>query len=308
MTKRHATLRPGLLAALAMLATPGVAILPVPAMAVVDIAVEALYWEPTGQDVVLGSEATAAPFGNDILDFDSDVGFGISVTAAPWRLRYRDLSFEDDYNADHGLGSNFVVALDHPNNSYGPYQTVNAVGNIDLWMLDADYLIPINVASPATSLTAFVGLRYADYETALRANYDAGGQVVTRNADNSLFGVRVGLEAEHNITDALSFGAHGAISMLMGDSSFAQTESLSGFQRNLNLDATVPVVEAGIALNYKLSLAAYKLKLWVGYDMIEFNDVVIAQMFVDNLNTAAQLQDGVSAGFQGYTAGVMISF
>lgn len=306
MTKRHATLRPGRLAAFAMLATPGVAILPAPAMAV-DVAVEALYWQPTGQDVVLGSEATVAPFGNDILDFDSDVGFGVSVTAAPWRLRYRDLSFEDDYNADHGLGSNFIVALDHPNNSYGAYQTVNAVGNIDLRMLDGDLLIPINTAT-ATHLTAFVGLRYVDYETALRANYDAGGQVVTRDADNSLFGVRVGLEAEHNFTDALSFGAHGAISMLMGDSSFAQTESLSGFQRNLSLDATVPVMEAGIALNYKLSLAAYKLKLWVGYEMIEFNDVVIAQMFVDDVNAAAQIQDGVSAGFQGYTAGVMISF
>lgn len=304
MTKRHAT---PLLAIPAVLAA---VVLPAPAMAL-EATIEALYWEPTGQDVVLGSQATNAPFGNDILDFDPDFGFGISVgdpgAPLPWRLRYRDLRIEDDFAADHGVASTFTVALDHPSNSLGTYQTVNAVGNIDLWMLDGDILIPITTTT-STNLKAFTGLRYVSYDTALRANYNSGAQVVTRDADNSLFGVRVGLEAEHNFTDALSIGAHGAVSMLTGESSFVQTESLSGFQRNLSLDATVPVVEAGIALNYKLSLAAYSLKFSVGYEMIEFNDVVIAQMFVDDIAGAAQIQDGVSAGFQGYTAGITVSF
>lgn len=295
---------------LAGLAVLGAANLPAPAIAL-EATIEALYWEPTGQDTILGSEVNVSPFGNDILDFDPDWGFGLMVAdptaPVPWRVRYRNLSFEDDYAADHGVGSAFRVALDNPNSSLGIYQTVNAVGNIDLWMLDADILIPITTTT-STHLKAFTGLRYVSYDTALRADYDAGSQVVTRDADNSLYGVRVGLEAEHNFTDALSLGLHGAISMLTGESSFAQTESLSGFQRNLSLDATVPVVEAGFALSYKMGLAAYQMKLSIGYEMIEFNDVVIAQMYVDNATLGAQFQDGVSAGFQGYTAGITISF
>lgn len=298
MKKRHAL---GALAALGTMALPGYALGQ-------SVDIEALLWEPTGQDVVLGSEALVAPFGNDLLDFDMQAGFGISVHGTNWRIVYRDIGFEEDYIADHGGLGNFTVALDHPAGTYGAYDTVAAVGNIDLRLLDADLLIPINTAT-STRLTAFTGLRYVDYGSSLRADYDAGGQIVTRSADNSLFGVRVGLEAEQPLfIDNFYLGLHGAISMLMGESEFTHTESASGFQRNLGLDATVPVIEAGLRLNYAVNLAAIRLEMWAGYEFIQFDDIVTAQMFVDNIGSATQFGDGVSAGFRGYTVGFLVNF
>ncbi len=298
MTKR---LPLGALAALGAALLPGLA-------SAQSIDIEFLFWEPTGQDAVLGSQATTAPFANDVLDFGNQAGFGISVADTNWRVKYRDIGFEEDFGASHALADNFVAALDHPANSHGVYTSLSAISNIDLRILDADLLIPINTAS-STRLTAFTGLRYVDYETSLTANYDAGTQIVTRTADNSLFGLRVGLEAEHPLfVDNFYLGAHGAISILMGESGFSQTESLSGFQRNLDLDATVPVIEAGLRLNYDVQFAAFNLSLWAGYEMIRFSDIVIAQMFVDDVNSASQIGDGVSAGFRGMTAGAVISF
>ncbi|UCH47331.1 MAG: hypothetical protein JSU95_14765 [Betaproteobacteria bacterium] len=282
-----------------------------PQAAALELEVEALIWEPTGQDVVLGSEAIDPPFGNDLLNFGTDTGFGIGIgnpsAPLPWRVRYRDIGFKGDFAADHGAASNFIAALDHPDNAYGTYRTISANGKIDLRILDADMLIPINTGTSST-LKFFTGLRYVSYEDDLNANYDAGGQIVTRKAENGLFGVRVGLEAKYPLGGGFSLGGHGAISMLMGESSFSQTESFSGYQRNLDLDSTVPAFEAGVRLNYDLALAAQRLELWVGYELIQFDNVVSAQTFVDDTNDAAQIEQGVSAGFRGFTVGLVWTF
>jgi hypothetical protein len=274
----------------------------------ITIGLEINNYEPTDQDVILGSAVVPGLAGNDQLSYSTDTGYRLFVGGTNWRLSWLSLDYTGDYAAG-ARGGNYFVALDHPTSTYGPYNSVAADSKIELEVIDLDYLISINTAGPSSVLASF-GLRYATYENNLQARYDGGAQNVTQNAKNDLLGLRAGMEGRFPfaLQNNLAFLGKISIAILAGDSEFTHTESLGNLQRNVTWSSTVPVFDAGLSLDYRIKLAPQILHVWLGYDLIRFEDVATTQSFTDSSSLGSQVQPGNEAGFQGWKVGFSYEF
>ncbi len=283
------------------------AIIPAHALALT-VGVEFNYYEPADQDVVLGSAVNLVPTDNDQLEFDNKLGYRLFAHSTNWRFSWLHLEPDADF-AGGARGGDYYVALDHPAATYGPYDSIAADGEIELDVIDLDYLIPINTSGPA-SLMATAGIRYAKYDNTISVRYDAGNQVINRDTENTMFGLRGGLEGRVplGIADNFSLAGYMAVSILSGESDFSHNESFGGLERNLSWDSTIPVFEAGIGVEYKLKLAEQVWRLSLGYDLLRFEDVATTQSFTDSSSLGSQVEQGSEAGFAGWNIGVGVTF
>lgn len=274
----------------------------------ITLGLEVNNYEPTDQDVILGSAVVPGLADNDQLTYSTDTGYRLFVEDTSWRLSWLSLDYTGDYAAG-ARGGNYYAALDHPASTYGAYNSVAADGKIELEVIDLDYLIDINT-SGSSDVKAKFGLRYATYDNKLEARYDAGAQNVTQNAKNDMFGLKAGIEGRFPIAldNNLALLGNFAVSILSGDSKFEHTESLGNLQRNVTWSSTVPVFEAGLSLDYRIKLAPQIIHFWFGYDLLRFEDVATTQSFTDSASLGSQVQPGNEAGFQGWKLGVSWTF
>jgi hypothetical protein len=258
-----------------------------------EVGIEVNMLKPANQDVVLGTDYSTSG-ANDVLEPDSDVGFKLFVQDATWRASWLKI---DSKTSTVG-GPRESVSLDHPDSNYGSYTTLAASGEIQLDEIGADYLIPLT-SSGATQVTMTTGLRYVMFESDLYANYDTGGQVINRKASNDLFGFRAGVEASRNV-GVVTIDATFGLGLMFGKSKFSQTETSSGYVRDLSSNSMAPTVDAQVRVTYKVARAA---NLWLGYELMQFTNVATQQIFVDDVNDASQIPTGIDAGFHGVKAG-----
>lgn len=264
-------------------------------------------YEPTDQDVILGSAVVPGMADNDQVTYGTDIGYRLFVEDTNWRVSWLNLEYTGDYAAGF-RGGNYFVAIDHPTATYGGYNSVAADSTIELQMIDVDYIATLNTPGPSRVKISF-GLRYASYENDLRARYDAGAQNVNQNAKNDLLGLRSGIQGRVPLAvPNLDFVGHFSVGLLAGDSEFNHTESLGNLQRKVTWSSTVPVFEAGYGLEYRYKFAPMVLRIWLGYDMLRFEDIATTQSFTDSTSLGSQVQPGQEAGFQGWKTGVSFSF
>jgi len=271
-------------------------------------------YQPTDQDVVLGSASNTVPTDNDILGYDRDTAYRIYAEKNNCRLAYFNGKWDGDLSVS-GRAGTYFVALDHPNATYGGYDTVNAsVEDLELSIFDVGCFVDIHTTGPF-SLDGYAGLRYVDYGNDMTATYTGGAsgtQNITRSAENTLFGVHAGLESRLSLLDYMTYRlyleGHIGISLLTGESEFTQTESFIARDRDLAWDSTVPAFEGGLALVLRYQLADSTLSTWIGYDMLRFEDLATTQTFLDSTSPGSQVQQGSAVGFEGYNLGISISF
>lgn len=265
-------------------------------------------YEPTDQDIILGSAVVPGTADNDQLGYSSDTGWKLLIWDANWRLSYMKLEYTGDYAAG-ARGGNYYVALDHPSFTYGGYNSVAGDSTIELTVIDLDYLIPVTTSGPANIVAKF-GLRRASYEQDLEARYDGTSQVVTQNEQIDLMGLRAGMDVRIPIpvVDNLAVKADFAVAILAGDSEFTQTETLGNIERDVTWSSTVPAFDASIGIDYKVNLAPQKLHIWFGYDLLRFEDISTTQTFTDSAALGNQEQTGNAAGFEGWKLGVSVEY
>lgn len=274
----------------------------------ITVGVEINDYEPSDQDIILGSAVVPGVADNDQVSFSSDTGFKIFVEGPNWRVSMLNADYTGDYAAG-ARGGNYYVALDHPAFTYGGYNSVAADATIDLRIIDLDYLVPVNTAGPAHIVAKF-GLRRVDYELDLEARYDGASQVVTQNEKNDLIGLRAGMDMRFPVAlnDNLAVVANFAVAILSGDSKFTHNETLGNLQRDVTWSSTVPAFDASFGIDYKINLAPRKLHVWFGYDMLRFEDITTSQTFTDSNALGNQVQTGNAAGFEGWKVGVSVDF
>ena len=196
----------------------------------IELGLELNLLKPANQDVVLGSDYQNGR--NDILEPDTDLGFRLYAQDGSWRASWLSLRSKTSESVT-GRNFDYYTAIDHPDDDYGSYDTLSASGEIELNELGVDYLIPLNVAS-TTQLALAAGLRYVNFESTINADFDAGGQIVDRNAENDMFGLRLGIEGSREV-GPVSIEAAFGFGLLFGESDFTQTESFEGLDRKSTL-------------------------------------------------------------------------
>lgn len=280
-----------------------VALFPIPVGAV-SLSFEVNDLKPTHQDVVLGTRSLLIPANNDILEYESDQGFRIALQDSNWILSFLRLEATADF-AGGARNNEYFVALDHPNQTYGTYSSLSGFGEIELDIIDFSILFPLSTTG-AGSLTAFGGFRFANYDMSMNAQYDSAAQRVDRTAENELLGFRGGIlgRLPFSTVDHLRLTGHMGIALLKGDSKFTHSESAGNLERNLSWPSTVTTIDASVRLEYQLA----KMKIWFGYEMVHFENVVTIQHFADDQSAGTQSQPNEQAGFQGVSLGVQWVF
>ena len=286
-------------------------VLPPPNLSGWTFGLELHNYQPTDQDVVLGSAANTVPTDNDILGYNRDISFKIFAEKNNCRLAYFKGKWDGDYSASDRAGTYFV-ALDHPNATYGGYDEVNAiVEDLELSIFDAGCSVDINTTGPF-SLGAYGGLRYVDYSNDLTVSYTGGSsgtQNITRSAANTLFGFHAALEGHLPIYQNMVYlEGNIGLSLLTGESEFRHTESFIDRNRDLSWNSTVPAFEGGLSLVLRYKLGKLAISNWIGYDLLRFEDLATTQTFLDSTSSGSQVQQGSAVGFEGFNLGASISF
>ena len=268
-------------------------------------------YQPTDQDVVLGSAANSVPTDNDILGYDRDIGFRIFAEKNNCRLAYFKGQWDGSYNAS-GRSGTYFVALDHPNATYGGYDQVTAVADdLELAILDLGCSVDINTTGPS-SVGAYGGLRYLDYSNDMTATYTGGTtgtQTITRSAANTLFGFHAGLEGRLPVYQQMLYlEGNVGLSLLTGESEFRHTESFIARSRDLSWNSTVPAFEAGLSLVLRYKFGKMTMRNWIGYDLLRFEDLATTQTFLDSTSSGSQVQQGSAVGFEGFNLGISLTF
>lgn len=268
-------------------------------VAAVSLSVELNDLKPMHQDVVLGSRSLLTPTDNDVLRYESDQGFKISLHDSNWVLSYMRLEAIADF-AGGARNNEYFVALDHPNQTYGTYSSLSAFGEIELNIIDLSFLFPISTSGPG-NLTAFGGFRSANYDMNMNAQYDSSAQVINREAENNLLGFRGGISGrlQFSSLNQLQFAGHMAFALLQGDSKFEHSESTGNLERNLTWPSTVTAIDASVRLEYQLA----PMKIWFGYEMLHFENIFTGQHFEDDQSAGTQSQPNGQAGFEGFSLG-----
>ncbi len=274
------------------------ALLPIPVFAATTIGLEVTNYQATGQDTVLGSEFDTAPFDNQVLEYDAEANF--TLMAAHNNLRFSFLNYVAKTSEGDPNSLNYQFALDHPDSDYGGYTNMDADGKLELQIVDLGYATPIN-----NSLSYTLGARYVNYTNSVDANVDNGGSIVAVSAKSSLFGFRFGLDQNFSYGAGFGLEVGAALSLLMGTNEYKHTDTGNNFERKLKSDTVVPGFEAGIKGTWSYLKNG---KVWLGYDIIRFQRLASNQIFVDDVNEATQVQDGIDAGFHGFKLGTSWTF
>lgn len=272
-----------------------------PAIAANSAGIELTNFQATGQDVVVGTEATNAPYGNQVLDYSGEINF--TFTGSYKSARFSFLNYEAKSSLGNPPSKNFIFTLDHPTSPVGKYTDMNADGSISLSIHDAGYATPIN-----DNLTYIVGMRMIEYSTEINALVDTTERL-NISTDSSLIGFRAALEMKRVIFDIFSIETTVALSLLQGTNEFDYFMDSSppkkDFGRHLKADVLVPGYEVSVRGIYHLGS---KARLWLGYDMMRFQRMASYQVFTDDVNDATQVSQGVDAGFHGIKFGFDWSF
>ncbi len=274
------------------------ALLPMPVFAATTIGLEVTNYQATGQDTVLGSEFDTAPFDNQVLEYDAQANF--TLMAAHNNLRFSFLNYVADTSEGNPDSPNYQFALDHPDSDYGTYNTMDADGKLALQIVDFGYATPIS-----NSLSYTVGARYVNYSNSVDANVDNGGSIVEVTAKSALLGFRFGLDQNFSLGAGFGLEVGAALSLLTGTNEYKHTDTGNNYQRKLKSNTVVPGFEAGVKGTWSYLKNG---KIWLGYDIIRFQRLASNQIFVDDVNEATQVQDGIDAGFQGFKLGTSWTF
>lgn len=272
-----------------------------PAIAADRVGIELTNFQATGQDVVVGTEATNEPFGNQVLDYNGEIN--LTFTGSYKSARFSILNYEAKSRVGNPPSNNFIFTLDHPTSPVGKYTDMNAKGSISLSIHDAGYATPIN-----DKLTYIVGMRIVDYSTEINALVDTT-EKLNISTDSFLIGFRAALEMKRVISGMFSIESTVALSLLQGTNEFDYLMDSSppkrDFQRHLKGDVLVPGYEVSVKGIYHLRSNA---RLWLGYNMMRFQRMASYQVFTDDVNDATQISEGIDAGFHGIKFGFDWSF